>query len=435
MTTSVDIVITNATVITMDAAGTVLQNATIAVQNGAITVVASDVTAPPAIRTVDAHGGLVLPGLINAHAHLAMTMFRGLADDVDLDGFLARLVPAEGAVLSGATVAAGTALAVAECLRSGITSVLDMYFFHETSAVVAAEAGLRLHTGPVFVEFPGADRRRFDDRIAWATDCVDAAEAMGLGAWLCPHSSYLLDEHQLARIGELAATRRTGVHTHACETVAELAQVRARHGRSPIETFRDSGLLGPRTVLAHGVHLTDADIAIVAEHGTAVTHCPASNQKLASGIAPVPDLLAADITVALGTDGSASGNDLDLWLAMRLAAYTQTAVNGAGAVTAGDVLRMATIGGARALGVDHLVGSIEVGKRADIVVLDASSPSLTPVYDPVSAAAYAAGRGDVRHVLVDGRLVVEDRLLTTIDVDAAIGGVAALRPSIEAALR
>lgn len=434
MTGGADLAITNATVITMDAASNVLERATITIADGAITGVGEEVAAT-ARRTVDAKGGIVLPGLVNAHAHLAMTMFRGLADDVDLGGFLARLVPAEGAVLSEQTVAAGTALAVAECLRAGITSVLDMYFFHEESERIATDAGLRLLTGPVFVEFPGADRRRFDDRIDWAASCLVNAAAAGNGRWLCPHSSYLLDEQQLTRIGDLAAAHGARIHTHACETAAELEQVRARHGRSPIETFRDTGLLGPRTVLAHGVHLTDSDIDLVATSGASVTHCPASNQKLASGFARVPELLAGGVTVALGTDGSASANDLDLWLAMRLAAYTQTAVNGAGAVTAGDVLRMATIGGARALGIDHLVGSIETGKRADLVVLDASSPALTPVYDPVSTAAYAAGRGDVRHVLVDGRLVVEDRLLTTIDSEAAIAGVAALRPAIEDAVR
>ena len=200
----------------------------------------------------------------------------------------------------------------------------------------------------MFVEAAGPDRRSFDARITWATDLLLATPADR--RWVAPHSTYLLSEDQLRAVAALAAEHGARVHVHACETAAELAAVRARHGRTPIEVLRDTGLLGPGTVLAHGVHLTAADIALVADAGATVSHCPASNQKLASGFAPIPELLAAGVPVALGTDGAASANDLDLWVAMRLAAYPLAARTAPGTVDAAAVLAMATTGGATAAG-------------------------------------------------------------------------------------
>ena len=428
-----ELVVTNATVVTMDDDRAVLPGADVSVDGGVITAVgppAGDRSA--ADRVIDAAGGLVLPGLVNAHTHLAMTMFRGLADDLDLDGFLGRLMPAEGTVLTEATVAAGTALAVAECLRAGITTALDMYFFPEAAGAVAAPTGFQLVTGPVFVGFPGADHRPFPRRVEWAEELLQATPPGH--RHVCPHSTYLLSEDQLRAVGELAARTDAGVHVHACETAAELEQVAGQHGgRTPIEVLRDTGLLGPGTVLAHGVHLSDEDLELIAAAGAAVAHCPASNLKLASGFARIPDLLRAGITVGLGTDGAASANDLDPWLAMRLAAYPQAALHGVGAVTAADVVAMATIDGARALGLAGTTGSIEVGKRADLVVLDAASPSLTPSYDAVATLAYAASRADVRWVVAGGQVAVDDRTLRTVDVDAAIGAVRDLVPHVLAA--
>lgn len=427
---TVDLAVVDATIVTMDVAGTVHHGGTILVDGGTITHVGPLATPVAADRTIDARGAIVVPGLVNAHAHLAMTLFRGLADDLDLDRFLARLLPAEAAVLSEATVAAGTTLAVAECFRGGITTALDMYFFPAASTAVADAAGFDLRHGPVFVEFPGPDQLPFAARLAWAGDLLAATEPAR--RWVCPHSTYLLDEDQLIAVGALAAEHGARVHVHACESATELGLVGDRHGRPPIEVLRDTGLLGPGTVLGHGVHLTDADIELVAAAGASVAHCPASNQKLASGFARVPELLAAGVPVALGTDGAASANDLDLWLAMRLAAYPLAARAGVGTVGAGDVLAMATRGGAHAAGAPE-IGTIEVGTRADLVVLDPSSPALTPTYDPVSTVAYAASRGDVRWVVAGGQLVVDDRRLTTLDVDEAIATVRDLGPRILAA--
>ena len=214
---TVDLLVTNATVITMDAEHSVLPRADIVVDGGTITSVGPVAGDPPAAaRVIDANGGLVMPGLVNAHTHLAMTMFRGLADDLDLDGFLGRLMPAEGAVLSEQSVAIGTALAVAECLRAGITTALDMYFFPEAAAAVADPTGFQLLSGPVFIEFPGADHRRFDDRMAWARELLTATPPGR--RFVCPHSTYLLSEDQLRAIGDLVAELGTRVHVHACET-------------------------------------------------------------------------------------------------------------------------------------------------------------------------------------------------------------------------
>jgi 5-methylthioadenosine/S-adenosylhomocysteine deaminase len=429
-----DLAIVDATVLTMDPAGTVFDAATVLVDGDSITAVVAAGGGPPepvdAVRTIDARGAIVLPGLVNAHAHLAMTMFRGLADDLDLAEFLGRLLPAEDAVLAAETVAAGTALAIAECLRGGITAALDMYFFPEAAAGVATGTGFDLRGGPVFIEGDGPDRRPFADRLAWAAELLAATPVDR--RWVAPHSTYLLDEAQLRAVGALATASGARIHVHAAETATELTLVRARHGRSPIEVLRDTGLLGSGTVLAHGVHLDDADIALVAASGATVTHCPASNQKLASGFAPVPALLAAGVPVALGTDGAASANDLDLWLSMRLATYPLAARTAPGTVTAGDVLAMATTGGARAMGVADR-GTITPGGRADLVVLDPSSPSLTPSFDARSTAAYAASRADVRWVVAGGEVVVDDRRVVGVDVDAAIAAVRAIAPRILAA--
>jgi 5-methylthioadenosine/S-adenosylhomocysteine deaminase len=425
-----DLAIVDATVVTMDASGAVHHGATVLVEAGRITHVGPLDGPVDALRTIDARGAIVVPGLVNAHTHLAMTMFRGLADDLDLERFLSRLLPAEGDVLGADTVAAGATLAVAESFLAGITTALDMYFFPEAAAEVATTAGFDLRAGPVFVELPGPDDRPFAARLDWAAALLAATEPPR--RWVCPHSTYLLAESQLGAVGDLVARTGARVHVHACETAAELALVRERHGRTPIEVLRDTGLLGPATVLAHGVHLSDDDIELVAEHGATVAHCPASNQKLASGFARIPDLLAAGVPVALGTDGAASANDLDLWVAMRLAAYPLAARAGVGTVAAREVLAMATAAGARAAGAPD-IGTIAVGTRADLVVLDPSSPALTPAYDAIATAVYAASRADVRWVVAGGRLVVDDRRLTTLDVDAAIATVRELGPRVLAA--
>jgi 5-methylthioadenosine/S-adenosylhomocysteine deaminase len=294
-----------------------------------------------------------------------------------------------------------------------------MYFFPNATTDAATAGGLRVLNGPVFIEFPGPDNRLFGERLAWARDVLSENQ----GAWLQPHSSYLLDAPQLRAIGDLADAFGARINVHSSETAVEMQQVAARHGSTPTQILADSGLLTARTVCAHGVHVTDADIDLLAAAGASVVHCPASNLKLASGIARVPELQRAGVTVALGTDGSASANDLDLFMAMRLAGYTQKGTKGdAALLPAATLVRMATMDGARALGIDHLVGSLEVGKRADLVVLDVDAPSMHPVFDPHATIAYAATRAEVKTVVADGRVVVD----VTVDMGLVVAQIDAL---------
>jgi 5-methylthioadenosine/S-adenosylhomocysteine deaminase len=383
--------------------------------------------------------------MINAHTHMGMTLFRGLGDDMNLENFLGRLMPAEIAVLSHDAVVAGTELAALESLLGGITTALDMYYLPDAAIEVAARSGMRIHCGPNLLESDGPEPLPFAQRMKWAnewlTDAAKREQEFSLPDgfeslnWLSPHSTYLLGEDHLNQIAALAKQHGAHIHVHAAETVGEMSIVAKRHnGRTPIKVLADTQLL-ENAVLAHGVHLNDADIALIAQHGATVTHCPASNYKLASGTARIVELHKQGVNVALGTDGPASGNDIDMWLAMRLAGYVQkTAASDPTVLPALDVLRMATINGAKALHIDHLVGSLEVGKFADLVVLDAFSPSLTPVFDPHVAIVAAAGRGDVCHVVVHGQVVVRDRKALNINASAVVDRVNKLTPTIMASV-
>ena len=416
----------NATIITVDRDDRVIHGGTIVLDDDTIIAVDEAGTPPPvhADRRIDLRGGIVLPGLVNAHTHLSMTMFRGVADDLDLQGFLDRLLPIEEAVLSEPTIALGARLAFAESLRAGTTTALDMFWWPETTATEAGAAGFRLRNGPLFFGFDGPDALAFDERIARAV-------ASGPHPWLLAHGTYTMSVDQLAEVAELVHTTGARFHIHASENASEVDDVRSRHGASPIELLDRHGLLGPTTVLAHAVVLDDDEVARLGETRTAIAHCPLSNLKLASGICRVPELRAAGATVALGTDGCASSNDLDQFMAMRVAALVQKGtLLDATVMPSVEVLRMATIDGARALGIDHLIGSIEVGKRADLVRLDPDSPSLTPSFDPISTVVNSASRADVVDVWVDGHQVVADRNCTTIDVPSTLAAMRRLQDSI-----
>ena len=403
--------VTNATIVTVDANDTVIEGGTIVFTDDTITeLLPSGHTPSVAVdHIVDADGGIVMPGLINAHTHLAMTPFRGFADDVDLQAFLNKLFPAEAAIMSERHVRIGARAAFLEALLSGTTAALDMYWHDQSSEDEARKAGFRLQNGPIFIGSDGPDRIPFDRRLS-------AASATAPHKWVMAHGTYTMDPTQLSMVGEFAQQIGARFHIHAAENAGEVADVTSRFGRSPVELLDDYGLLRDGTVLAHAVVLSDDEIARIASTQTAVAHCPSSNMKLASGFCRVPELLAAGVTVGLGTDGPSSSNDLDMFTAIRVAALVQKGHRlDPTVLPAAAILRMATMGSARALGIDHLVGSIEVGKRADLVRLDANSPSLVPSYDPVSSIVYAASRADVVDVWIDGRQVVADRSCTTID--------------------
>ncbi|MFM9122547.1 MAG: amidohydrolase family protein [Actinomycetota bacterium] len=321
-TTNADLIaIVNAQIVTVDESATVIENGTIVVkQDGSIGKIGAGRVDHDAKEIVDAGGSIVMPGLINAHTHLGMTLFRGLGDDMSLEAFLARLMPAEIRVLDFDAVHSGTELAALESLLGGITTSLDMYYMPDAALKVAESSRMRLHTGPTLLESVGPEPLKWVDRLAWMTKWLERPrDNMGSTGWVAPHSTYLLGEDHLRVIADLAAKHEARVHVHAAETVGEMKLVADRHGgRTPIKVLHDTGLLS-RAVLAHGIHLTDDDVKLITEASASVVHCPASNFKLASGVARFVDLQKARVNIALGTDGPASGNDIDLWIAIRLA--------------------------------------------------------------------------------------------------------------------
>ncbi|WP_405738779.1 amidohydrolase [Streptomyces sp. NBC_00028] len=429
---SVDLLVHGGDVLTVDDAGTVVRDGAVAVHEGEIVAVgpAEELKARfTAAEAIDAAGCLVLPGLVNTHTHLAMTLIRGLADDVTLQGFLERVLPAEAELLAPKNVAAAVRLAVAESVRAGVTSALDMYWFHEAAEQVAREAGWRLHTGPTFMDVPGPpDGIAYEDRLDWARRDLQARGPARPGnrPVVFAHSTYTLSPDQLVEIFALAREFGALVHIHAAENATEVATVEVKYGKRPVELLDSLGLLGDDVLLAHAVDLTGPEIAALARTGTSVAHCPVSNLKLGCGIAPVARLLSAGVTVGLGTDGAVSSNTLDVLGAVRLAALVQKAGGDPTAVGAEQAVRMATIEGARALGLGERLGSLEAGKRADLVVLDLNAPHLRPLHDPWSTLAYAAHSADVRDAVVDGRVLMRDRVLTTLDEAAVIADLEVL---------
>lgn len=418
-----DLVLRGATIVTVDDDDRIVRDGAVAVRDGRIVAVGTSEESASweGGASVDVSGCVVMPGLVNTHTHLAMTMFRGYADDVTLEEFLARIVPREMEVLTPHNVELGTTVGAVESLLAGVTTALDMYFYEEAGASGAARAGLRLLTGPTFLGEGGPDGLTFEQTL-------ERAEAW-LGeqpSWpppvLAPHSVYTLSPEQVQQVSALAASYGAQLQIHAAESAAEVNMVVGRHGRRPVELLGHLGVLEQvHTIIGHGVHLTDGERTMLAEAGGAVAHCPVSNAKLASGMADVVALQRAGVTVGLGTDGAATSNDLDLWTAMRFAgALPKLLHQDPTALPARDIVRLATIDGARALGIGAETGSLAVGKRADLVVVDTDRPHLAGVPDPYSLLAYAAGRGDVRDVFVDGRHVVEDRQVTTVDVSVLL---------------
>ncbi|GGC56887.1 amidohydrolase [Hoyosella rhizosphaerae] len=408
-----EMIIRGGTILTMDDAATVWDDAAIHIRNGVIVDIGPSHTIKAhetGCRTVDAHGCAILPGFVNAHTHLAMTLFRGIADDVHLQDFLRRVVAEESETLSPQRVYTGALNACYESLLAGTTDALDMYWFPHEAVSAGRDAGLRVHAGEAFANFPTPEHTSVETKL----DSLNAADRRV--PWLMPHSVYALTEDQLSRIAASAQELGARIHVHAAENEGELATVRAQHGTTPIEVLHRTGLLSSRTVIAHAVHLTDNDISLIAEAGASVAHCPWSNLKLASGIAPVRALLDAGVRVCLGTDGAVSSNTLDMWTTMRLAAVLHKwRDHDPASIGSRAVLAMATRHGAEALGIPG-GGVLAPGMPATLQIVDLSGPHHSGVGDIWSQLVYSTHPGDVRDVIISGVSVVADKKVVSEDV-------------------
>ncbi|SDX92222.1 amidohydrolase [Halopenitus persicus] len=384
---------------------------------GRIEAVGEDVTAGREIaRTLDAEGGLVMPGLVNGHTHVSMTLLRGYADDKPLESWLREDIWPVEAELTDDDIAAGAELGILEMIRSGTTTFADMYFSMDRVAEVVERAGVRarLGRGVVAVGKEEAEARAdLEGSLEFARTYDGAADGRIRTAFM-PHSLTTVPENLLTEGIELAAEDDLWVHLHANETTDEVEPIVEKHGVRPLEYAADRGALGPDRFLAHGVHVDGTETELLAETDTSVIHCPASNMKLASGIAPVQRLREAGVTVGIGTDGAASNNDLDLFDELRDAAMVgKIGADDASAVPAAAVVEMATSDGADAIGLPG--GRIETGAAADLIVVDLEAPHLTPAHDVVSHLAYAVRGSDVRHTVCDGTVLMRDREVTTLD--------------------
>ncbi len=414
-----DLLVTGGLVLCCDAAGSVVENAAVAVVGDRIAAVGpvANFSSSRARKVIDAKGGIVLPGLINTHTHAAMTLFRGLADDLPLMTWLEdHIFPAE-AKLTQEAVYWGAQLACAEMIRSGTTCFCDMYLFAGSVARAVADAGMRALVGEVLFDFPSANYGPLAQGLAYTEALIEKWAAHPLvSVAVEPHSPYLCAASLLEEAADLAARHQVPLITHLSETRGEVAQVRKRYGKTPVQHLADLGVLSDRLIAAHCVVLTEDDLTLLRRFDVKVSHNPESNMKLASGIAPVRDMLARGICVGLGTDGCASNNDLDLFAEMNTAAKLHKVHALDPTVTsAAEVLCMSTRSAARVLGMTNKIGTLETGKQADLIVIDTCQPHLVPMYHPVSHLVYAARGGDVITSVIGGRVVMEDRRLTTID--------------------
>ncbi len=369
----------------------------------------------PEARLIPLPGQLLVPGFVNLHTHAAMALLRGAADDLPLHDWLhQRIWPLENRLMSPAFVHDGALLAAREMLLGGTTCFNDMYFYPEAAIEAALQLGMRSVHGIIAVEFPSAYASAPDDYLRKGLELRDHHRDNPLVSFcLAPHAPYTVSDDTLRRISMLSSELGLPVHIHLHETSAEIEADLARHGVRPLARLDAHGLVGPELIAVHAVHLTEAELQLLAARGAFVAHCPHSNLKLACGIAPTARMQALGIRVGIGTDGSASNNRLDLLQEARSAALLAKGASGhADAWPAHRVLQAITLDAAAALGLDGRIGSIEPGKRADLVAVDLSAPELLPVFDPVSQLVYAAGREHVRHVWIDGRHVVQNQQLT-----------------------
>lgn len=418
-----DLLLLPSWLVPVEPAGVVLKDHGLGIRDGQIVFIGPRAEAERyvAAETRELPGCLLSPGLINAHGHAAMTLFRGLADDLPLMTWLEQHIwPAEGRWVDEDFVRDGTDLAIAEQIKAGITCFADMYFFPRIASERVHNSGIRAQIAVPLLDFPIPGARSTEEGLHLAVELFgDLRHHPRISIAMGPHAPYTVSDENLEKIRVIAEELDAPIHMHIHETAFEVEQSLATRSERPLARLARLGLLGPRLQAVHMTQVSDDDLALLVESNTSVVHCPESNLKLASGFCPVERLWQAGVNVAIGTDGAASNNDLDLLGETRTAALLAKAVAGsAAALDAHQALRMATLNGARALGLEALTGSLEVGKSADLVAFDLSGLAQQPIYEPVSQLIYTCGRDCVKHVWVAGKQLLDERRLTRMDEQA-----------------
>jgi 5-methylthioadenosine/S-adenosylhomocysteine deaminase len=438
---TIALVVVGGTVLTQNAAHEILSPGAVAIDGTDIVEVGTPEAIAARYRatdTIEARGDVVLPGLINTHTHAPMVMYRGLADDLALMDWLQKYIfPAEAKTVSPELVRIGTRLAALEMIESGTTTFADMYYFEEEIAKAAIEAGLRGVLGQTIIQFPVADARTPADGLARAERFIEEFKDNGLVVpAVAPHALYTNDRATLVASAELGRKHGVPVIIHFAETEEEVRLAREKFNATPAAYLESIGFWGPNTLAAHAIWVTDDDITILKRHGIGLSHNPESNMKLASGAAPVSKYLAAGVALGLGTDGAASNNDLDMFEAMRQASFLAKHVTkNPTALPARGALDLATVGGARALHMEQRIGSLATGKRADLIVVSMRSARQTPLYDPVSHLVYTTRGDDVRTTIVNGRVLMRDRQVKTLNRDTVIADANRLAAKVREAVR
>ena len=436
----VDVLVTGGTVVTMDAQRRLIAEGAVAVRGESIVAVGSRAEMESkyeALKIIDASGALVMPGLINGHAHAAMSLFRGVADDLSLDDWLNKYIfPAEARNVNEDFVAWGTRLGILEMLQGGITTYADMYYFEDVVARVTKEAGMRGVLGETIIDFPAPDNKTLAQAYAYTQNFLDRWKGDPLiVAGVAPHSIYTCSEKTLQDSAALARRNGAPILIHIAEAPFELEQSRAKHGLTPVAYLERTGILGPDVVGAHCVWVDAGDIAILTHFKVGCVHNPSSNMKTAAGVMPLLEMLAAGEAIGLATDGAASNNNQDLFEEMDLAAKLQkSARRDPRALPAQQVVEMATITGARALHLEKQVGSLEPGKKADLIVVDLGAAHAVPMYNVYSQIVYALKASDVKTAVIAGRMVMQDRRLLTLNEKEIIAAAQEYKKKIEASL-
>lgn len=420
---TVDLLITGGATVTMDGSRRIIENGAVAVRNGEIVQVgsAAEFRGTRAKQTINARGKVIIPGLINTHTHVPMSLFRGIADDLDLNEWLTKYIfPAEAKNVNEAFVRAGARLGLAEMIRGGTTTYCDMYYFEDAIADETKRAGVRGVLGETVIDFPVADNKTWGQAMAYTERYINKWKNDPLiFPAIAPHAPYTVSEEHLRQVRALSDRLNAPVVTHLAETKKERDDIKKDRGDTPVKYLNRIGFLSDRVIAAHSVFVTDEEIDIFKRLGVGVAHNPQSNMKLASGVAPIPQMLSKDVAVGLGTDGAASNNDLNMWEEMDTAAKLNKVFTGdPKVVTAEQAFAMATIGGARALHLDKLIGSLEVGKRADIVIVDWNTIDQVPFYNYYSHLVYVTKANNVSTVVINGRVVMLNRRLLTLNENA-----------------